>query len=229
MMTARNKKGTIMRWALLPLMTAGAAWAGVAVAQPAPQYSAKDVAEALQQLPCEPPLVEGSDGLCHKKVENNRGFRLPTAGAPAPSRPATVASAPAPRAAAGAQMASNTLAPKPAAARNIAGNLLISFHLGSAELNEQDKANLRAFAAGLNDPRLANRVFEIAGHTDASGTLDRNRTLSQARAEAVKAFLERQGVSGDRLSAKGYGSDQLTDPGNPNAAANRRVEVKRGA
>jgi outer membrane protein OmpA-like peptidoglycan-associated protein len=226
-----NTKGTIMRRAFLPLLTAGVAWAGFAVAQPAPQYSAKDVADALESLPCEAPLVAGADGLCHKQVDNNRGFRLPTAGAPAPARSAA-ATPTAPVAAArpaATQMASNSATPKAAPSRSIAGNLLISFHLGSAELNEQDKANLKAFALGLQDPRLSNRRFEIAGHTDASGTQEHNRTLSQARAESVKAYLESQGIDGERLTAKGYGSDQLSDPANPTGAVNRRVEVKRGA
>jgi OOP family OmpA-OmpF porin len=71
--------------------------------------------------------------------------------------------------------------------------------------------------------------FEIDGHTDATGTPAHNATLSQQRADAVKAQLTTMGIDASRLSTKGFGdtkpiSDNVTPEGKAN---NRRVEFVR--
>jgi outer membrane protein OmpA-like peptidoglycan-associated protein len=116
---------------------------------------------------------------------------------------------------------------EPAARHVSAADLQLNFRRGSAELTTDGEANARTFAQALQDPRLAGQAFLIVGHTDATGSRDVNLKLSQARAEAVKTYLVRQGVSGDRLEAKGVGSQDLAVPSDPAAAANRRVEVRR--
>jgi outer membrane protein OmpA-like peptidoglycan-associated protein len=67
---------------------------------------------------------------------------------------------------------------------------------------------------------------EIGGHTDSDGDAARNLSLSQARADAVKAIITNSGVDASRLTGKGYGA---TKPVDVNAtpeckANNRRVE-----
>lgn len=108
-----------------------------------------------------------------------------------------------------------------------AADVLVTFAKGSAEITPQGQANLRSIAAGLNKPALAAIQFEIAGFTDVSGPYAFNRTLSRARAEAVKAFLASLNVQPDRLVAVGYGPDHLIDPADPTSEANRRVELHR--
>ena len=79
------------------------------------------------------------------------------------------------------------------------------------------------------DALLANaniKKLEIAGHTDNRGKAETNLALSQARADAVKDYLVKNGVAADRLVAKGYGQ---TKPKGLNItpaqrARNRRVE-----
>jgi outer membrane protein OmpA-like peptidoglycan-associated protein len=71
------------------------------------------------------------------------------------------------------------------------------------------------------------RAVLIEGHTDGTGILEYNFDLSRRRAEAVKAHLEEEGVSGERILAVGYGP---VYPVASNAIAsgraqNRRVEV----
>ena len=47
----------------------------------------------------------------------------------------------------------------------------------------------------------------IEGHTDSLGNAEQNMKLSQQRADSVVNYLmEKFGIAGDRLSAKGYGS-----------------------
>jgi outer membrane protein OmpA-like peptidoglycan-associated protein len=70
------------------------------------------------------------------------------------------------------------------------------------------------------------RKVEIQGHTDNTGTRDHNQQLSDARAQAVKAWLVGAGVDGSRLQAKGYGQDRPLAPNvtAANKAKNRRVQ-----
>jgi outer membrane protein OmpA-like peptidoglycan-associated protein len=71
--------------------------------------------------------------------------------------------------------------------------------------------------------------FEIDGHTDNSGTPAHNLTLSQERAEAVKAQLVSMGIAESRLTTKGLGDTKpLSDNSSPEGKANnRRVEFIR--
>lgn len=68
--------------------------------------------------------------------------------------------------------------------------------------------------------------FEIAGHTDSSGSAEHNQTLSQRRAVAVVTYLTENNIEASRLRANGYGE---TSPiaGNESTegrAKNRRIE-----
>jgi outer membrane protein OmpA-like peptidoglycan-associated protein len=105
-------------------------------------------------------------------------------------------------------------------------DLKVSFKTGSTELTAEGEAKLMQFAAGLRDPSQARRRYEIGGHTDASGSPEKNKSLSQARAETVKAFLTSHGVPAARLEAKGYGADGLALPNMPNDPRNRRIEAR---
>jgi outer membrane protein OmpA-like peptidoglycan-associated protein len=67
----------------------------------------------------------------------------------------------------------------------------------------------------------------IEGHTDSTGSLGYNMSLSEARAESVRDFLFQQGIAADRMVTAGYGparpiADNATSDGR---AKNRRVEI----
>ena len=70
--------------------------------------------------------------------------------------------------------------------------------------------------------------LEIGGYSDNAGNAASNLALSKKRAEAVRAYLVKQGVPGDVLTAQGYGdvnpvADNSTSSGR---FANRRIEFK---
>jgi len=73
-----------------------------------------------------------------------------------------------------------------------------------------------------------NMEIEIAGHTDNSGRKEYNMELSQKRAEAVKQYLIKKGISANRIKAVGYGDTQpiATNDTPQGRAKNRRIEVR---
>ena len=69
--------------------------------------------------------------------------------------------------------------------------------------------------------------LEIEGHTDNVGADALNQTLSERRAQAVRAYLIQQGVPDSSTSATGFGESRPV-AGNETAEGrqlNRRVEL----
>jgi outer membrane protein OmpA-like peptidoglycan-associated protein len=99
-----------------------------------------------------------------------------------------------------------------------------SFEPGSAELPEALIRPLRVIGEALRDERA---VVRVEVHTDASGGEEAARTLSQRRAEAIRAFLVSVGVDPYRVLAAGMGASRPIVPSNPLAPGNRRVEIVR--
>jgi len=101
----------------------------------------------------------------------------------------------------------------------------IRFRSGSAELLPSDLLILddvaRAMKAYVHVAR-----FRIEGHTDNLGDREFNVDLAERRAWAVRGYLIEQGVDGQRLFPKGYGSTRPLGPNGTESgrAANRRVE-----
>jgi outer membrane protein OmpA-like peptidoglycan-associated protein len=100
----------------------------------------------------------------------------------------------------------------------------INFTPGSAAL-DGDNRRLLDTLSGVALRCKAFRV-EIAGHTDLSGSPDRNQTLSEARAGTVRDYLLAKSVDEGSLTAVGFGSTRPVDLARtPEAdARNRRIE-----
>jgi outer membrane protein OmpA-like peptidoglycan-associated protein len=67
----------------------------------------------------------------------------------------------------------------------------------------------------------------VEGHTDNTGTAEKNQALSEKRAEAVRDFLVSTGVPSDRVTAVGKGDTQpiATNKTAAGRQQNRRVEL----
>ena len=101
----------------------------------------------------------------------------------------------------------------------------IMFETGKATIMKRSHSVLDEVAKVM-ESRPGIKVVQIEGHTDSVGDAEKNRKLSQARAESVLAYLVKKGVAKTRLTAKGFGpdkpvADNTTDAGKD---ANRRVE-----
>lgn len=70
-------------------------------------------------------------------------------------------------------------------------------------------------------------IIEIGGYTDNVGKHDINMKLSQARANTVRNYLIKKGISQNRVKAKGYGDTQPVAPNDTEEGRkqNRRTEV----
>lgn len=100
----------------------------------------------------------------------------------------------------------------------------VRFASGSAVLEAVFQPELEQLAALL----LANEErVQIIGHTDNRGTPTTNQALSEARAEAVRAYLADKGVPADRMLTEGRGdSDPIaTNETEAGRAINRRTEI----
>ena len=107
----------------------------------------------------------------------------------------------------------------------------IQFNTGSADFTAQTQGELKAL---LNELVVASgTIVEIHGHTDNAGAADANMKLSEDRAFAVKAWLEKQAPSSfpeGRVKVVAHGQ---TEPVAPNStpdgrAKNRRVVIVLG-
>ncbi len=94
------------------------------------------------------------------------------------------------------------------------------FDLNSTTLKPGGYTELERVARVLN--KYPQTTIEIGGHTDISGTVEYNQTLSVKRADAVREALVQNGVAPERMETVGYGESR---PISSNHAMNRRVEI----
>jgi len=101
----------------------------------------------------------------------------------------------------------------------------VNFDFDSYRIRPESFALLDNAAMALNDPQLYGLRFEVNGHTDISGRLGYNISLSMLRAAAVVEYLAARGVPRERMRAQGFGPLQPFDAYNLRSPANRRVEI----
>jgi peptidoglycan-associated lipoprotein len=102
----------------------------------------------------------------------------------------------------------------------------VKFPVDRASLSPEAQARLMDFVGKLKTDNR-NVYLEIQGHTDATGTPDVNKRLGEERAEAVRLFMNKQGVALNRMATISYGQEAPVAPNNTRQgrAQNRRVVV----
>ena len=113
-----------------------------------------------------------------------------------------------------------------ATAARPSASMQVGFDFGKAEVIPGDAVKIDRLADALKSDSLKAYRYLVIGHTDAVGPLPLNMKLSRERAASVVAHLKRQGVDASRIVAEGRGPNELLDPRRPDAAENRRVEVR---
>jgi outer membrane protein OmpA-like peptidoglycan-associated protein len=157
-------------------------------------------------------------------VSESAPAAAPIASSAPPTTAAAVAAVPeAPPATAAPAPATAPPAPTP---DPCAGALSVEvlFATNSSELTAEGRALLDRLAPCWRSGR-----FEVAGHTDSSGSDAINQPLSERRASAVVAHLVSRGLESSALTARGYGSTRPVAPNETpeDRARNRRVEFVR--
>ncbi|WP_242695897.1 OmpA family protein [Desertivirga brevis] len=103
----------------------------------------------------------------------------------------------------------------------------IQFEFNSAVLKTFSYEVLDKIATEMR--KSPDTKFEISGHSSAEGSEQHNKSLSEDRANAVKAYLVNAGISAANLSTIGYGESKPITKNTTEAdrALNRRVEIKK--
>ena len=106
------------------------------------------------------------------------------------------------------------------------GIRIVEFESGQVNLTAAGKGILDEMAVALQ--KLKGRKVEIIGHTDDKGLRASNLALSQARADAVKAYLGSKGINPALMMTSGQGPDRpvAANDSMDGRARNRRIEFR---
>ena len=101
----------------------------------------------------------------------------------------------------------------------------ITFGNGSADLNPGFFDILDSVAVVLKEYNKTK--VDVSGHTDSTGSAQKNQALSEQRANTVAQYLRTKGVADQRLAAAGYGPTRpMASNDSPDGRQkNRRVEI----
>ncbi|TLE16992.1 OmpA family protein [Helicobacter apodemus] len=102
----------------------------------------------------------------------------------------------------------------------------MQFPFDSSEISPHYNAEIMDFVNYMRENPDKNAI--INGYTDNLGSKEYNQKLSERRAKAVKDKIVEQGISAERLDAKGHGEDNpiATNETREGRQQNRRVEAE---
>ncbi|MFM2267494.1 MAG: hypothetical protein RL757_935 [Bacteroidota bacterium] len=101
----------------------------------------------------------------------------------------------------------------------------VNFATSSAVITADSRGQLDDLAKVMK--AFPNCAIRVEGHTDNVGNEASNLKLSESRAASVKAFLQKDGISGERVATAGFGSKKPVADNKDEAgrAKNRRIEA----
>ena len=100
----------------------------------------------------------------------------------------------------------------------------VKFPTDGSQLSTEAQTRLADFVQKLKSDNK-NVYLEIQGHTDSTGPKSLNERLGEQRADAVRLFMNQQGVALNRMATISYGPDAPVAPNTTREgrAQNRRV------
>jgi len=104
----------------------------------------------------------------------------------------------------------------------------ILFDLGKSTIQAESLSILDNLAKVMIE-QLPDAKFYVDGHTDSKGSAVGNKALSTARAKMVVNYLISKGVDKSRLTARGFGEEQLiikNEKTEEDYQTNRRVQIQ---
>ena len=106
---------------------------------------------------------------------------------------------------------------------NMPGN--ITFASNSADINAKFYSALDGVDLVLKE--YDKTMIEVAGHTDSTGSLQLNQSLSERRAQSVASYLSSKGLNAKRIITVGAGPSHpiASNDTADGRAQNRRVEL----
>lgn len=101
----------------------------------------------------------------------------------------------------------------------------ITFATGSADLNPSFFSVLDSVALVLKEYNKT--IIDVSGHTDSTGSAQKNQVLSEQRANTVAQYLRTKGIMDQRIAATGYGAARpvASNDSSDGRQKNRRVEL----
>jgi OOP family OmpA-OmpF porin len=109
----------------------------------------------------------------------------------------------------------------------VSTNINVLFDNNSSVISNSNDSQFQEFADFMSRFPATDAVIE--GHASSPGAADYNMMISKQRADSVRTLLINQyGIDAERLTAEGFGENQLLDTSNTDAAnkLNRRITGK---
>lgn len=102
----------------------------------------------------------------------------------------------------------------------------VEFPTNSAVVDPAYYPEIQDFAKYME--QNPDKTAVISGYTDSTGSAAYNQKLSEKRAQSVKNEIVKQGISSERLEAKGYGEEKpiASNKTREGRQKNRRVEAE---
>jgi outer membrane protein OmpA-like peptidoglycan-associated protein len=102
----------------------------------------------------------------------------------------------------------------------------VLFDEGKATIRTDAEANLKQITGSI-DKRYNGGEVRIYGYTDSTGSAGANKELAQQRADAVKNWLQSNGIDAGRISVNAIGEARpiATNSTEAGRQQNRRVEI----
>lgn len=102
----------------------------------------------------------------------------------------------------------------------------ITFESANANMSSTFYPTLNSIATVLKE--YPDSAIKVIGHTDNTGSFEKNQVLSEQRASSVANYLIAQGISNQRVQVIGQGPRSPIADNNSEAGkqANRRVEIQ---